>query len=277
MTTLPRLVVLGTGSAFPSRSYNECFIIETEEGRLLVDAGGGNGIINILESMAIDIATLHDMFVTHSHTDHILGAVWVVRRIVQLALEDRYEGCLTVYGNADVIDALRQICRLTFLKAYFEKMETTVDFRTVEPGDNARIAGCDVRFIDCHSANVAQTGFHMSFPEGPTFCCLGDEALTSENASEVAGADYLLCGAFCRYADRTVFRPYEKHHLTVKDVAATAQLCGIRNLILAHCEDRTPAALRQPLYAAEAAHYYNGNVLVPEDGATISLKPFKTK
>ncbi len=271
MTTQPRLIVLGTGSAFPTRSYNECFIVETDGGRLLVDGGGGNAIINILERMSVDIRTLHDLFVTHSHTDHILGAVWFIRRVVQFAIEEKYPGRLNVYGNSDVIEALRQICRLTFLKAYYEKMESIVDFRIVAPGDSADIAGCAVSFIDCRSANVDQTGFRMTLPDGRALFCLGDEALTTENAPEVAGADYLVCGAFCRYADRDVFRPYEKHHLTVKDVAATAQDVGIKNLILMHCEDRTPAASRQELYAEEAADYYKGKIIVPEDGTMISL------
>ncbi len=271
MTTQARLIVLGTGSAFPTRSYNECFIVETDGGRLLVDGGGGNAIINILERMSVDIRTLHDLFVTHSHTDHILGAVWFIRRVVQFAIEEKYPGRLNVYGNSDVIEALRQICRLTFLKAYYEKMESVVDFRIVAHGDSADIAGCAVSFIDCRSANVDQTGFRMTLPDGRALFCLGDEALTAENAPEVAGADYLVCGAFCRYADRNVFRPYEKHHLTVKDVAATAQDFGIKNLILMHCEDRTPAASRQELYAEEAAEYYKGKIIVPEDGTMISL------
>lgn len=271
MTTQARLIVLGTGSAFPTRSYNECFIVETDGGRLLVDGGGGNAIINILERMSVDIRTLHNLFVTHSHTDHILGAVWFIRRVVQFAIEGKYPGHLNVYGNSDVIEALRQICRLTFLKAYYEKMESVVDFRIVAPGDSADIAGCAVSFIDCRSANVDQTGFRMTLPDGRALFCLGDEALTAENAPEVAGADYLVCGAFCRYADRDVFRPYEKHHLTVKDVAATAQNFRIKNLILMHCEDRTPAASRQELYAEEAAEYYKGKIIVPEDGTMISL------
>ena len=98
--------MLGTGSAFPAHSYNECFMLDTGVGRLLVDAGGGNGIIHILEKAQLDIATIHDFFVTHTHTDHILGAIWIIRRIVQLHIENRYEGTLSIYGNRDVIHAL---------------------------------------------------------------------------------------------------------------------------------------------------------------------------
>lgn len=266
----PFLLMLGTGSAFPAHSYNECFLIDTGVGKLLVDGGGGNGIINMLDRTELDIATIHDFFVTHTHTDHILGAIWVIRRIVQLYIENKYEGTLDIYGNTEVINALIEICRLTFLPAYFTAMKTVACFNTVEPGENRLIAGTDVRFIDCHSANTMQTGFRMHLPSGKIFCCLGDEALTKANLSETAGVDYLLCGAFCRYADKDIFRPYDKHHSTVRDVAINAATARISTLILAHCEDRMPGD-RNALYAAEAAQYYSGTVIVPNDADRIDL------
>jgi len=271
MMTEPRLIFLGTGSAFPSRSYNECFIFDNGTGQLLVDAGGGNGIINILDREKIDIAELTDMFVTHTHTDHIFGAVWVIRRIVQLAIENKYDGHFSVYGNSDVIVSLQEICRITFLASYLEKMKAMVDFHIVAAGDTLNLDNCFITFIDCHSANVNQTGFRLILPNGQTLCCLGDEALTEKNAADVAGADWLVCGAFCRYADRDVFKPYEKHHLTVADVAAAAETYGIKNLVIVHCEDRTPASSRQTLYTSEAAGFYSGNTIVPEDGTIVNL------
>ena len=47
----------------------------------MVDAGGGNGILRILEDMDVDLCHIHNIFVTHEHTDHILGIVWMVRMI----------------------------------------------------------------------------------------------------------------------------------------------------------------------------------------------------
>lgn len=265
-----RLILLGTGTAMPSQSYNTCFVIETDCGRMLFDAGGGNSILTLLDNAGIDIAGLHHMFLSHTHTDHILGAVWVLRRVVQLSFEDRYEGHFTVFGNESVIDALRQICRLTYLNNYYDRMCEVIDFHIVSPGDTAGVIGSDVRFIDCRSENVDQTGLDITLPSGRRLCCLGDEALTPDNAAAVAGTDYLVCGAFCRYADRTIFHPYEKHHLTVKDVATTAAHAAIGTLIIVHCEDRT-GPCREELYRAEAADFFAGSVIVPSDGTVLSL------
>lgn len=40
-----RITMLGTGSAFVTRCYNTCFVIDDDGTRLLVDAGGGNGVL----------------------------------------------------------------------------------------------------------------------------------------------------------------------------------------------------------------------------------------
>lgn len=42
----------------------------------LVDAGGGNGILSQLDKAGIPLESIHNIFVTHTHNDHILGMVW---------------------------------------------------------------------------------------------------------------------------------------------------------------------------------------------------------
>ena len=69
------LIMIGTGSAFPKHSYNSCYAIKSPGGLMLVDAGGGNGVFNAINDAGIKLADIHHIFITHSHTDHILGAV----------------------------------------------------------------------------------------------------------------------------------------------------------------------------------------------------------
>lgn len=263
------LIMLGTGSAFATRSYNACFALRTPGLLLLVDGGGGNGIFAALQRAGIDTADIHHIFVSHAHTDHVLGVVWVLRSIVSLAGEGRYEGCVNVYANAATADALTEICRLTFLPAHFERLMCLMRLHRVADGDTLCAGDTELRFFDAGSENVAQTGFAVRLPSGRVFATLGDEALRADNAAPVAGADYLLCGAFCRYADRDVFRPYEKHHLTVRDVARAAEDAGIRTLMLFHSEDRTER--KAELYSAEARTCFGGEVVVPADGDRLSL------
>ena len=80
-----KLVILGTGFAMATKCFNTCFFLELEDGSLfLTDAGGGNGILRQLEVTNFDYNKCHHMFVTHGHTDHIVGCVWVVRKIAAM-------------------------------------------------------------------------------------------------------------------------------------------------------------------------------------------------
>lgn len=45
----------------------------------MVDCGGGNGILQQMEDAGLRVEGVHHLFLTHAHTDHLLGAVWLVR------------------------------------------------------------------------------------------------------------------------------------------------------------------------------------------------------
>lgn len=40
--------MLGTGSATVTQIFNTCFVLQTDTTKLLVDAGGGNGVLSQL-------------------------------------------------------------------------------------------------------------------------------------------------------------------------------------------------------------------------------------
>ena len=84
MNSLYHITMLGTGNALATRCYNTCFTLHDPSGEiLLVDAGGDNGVLTQLERAQIDLRAVHDLFITHTHTDHLLGAVWVMRMALQ--------------------------------------------------------------------------------------------------------------------------------------------------------------------------------------------------
>ena len=56
----------------------------------MVDAGGGNGVLQQLNKVNVFLSDIHNLFLTHAHTDHVLGAVWVVRLVMQLMWQDKY-------------------------------------------------------------------------------------------------------------------------------------------------------------------------------------------
>lgn len=79
-----QITMLGTGNAIVTKCYNTCFVIRSPQAVLLIDAGGGNGILSQLEKAHVDLRDIHNLFITHAHTDHILGVIWVTRMIINL-------------------------------------------------------------------------------------------------------------------------------------------------------------------------------------------------
>lgn len=66
------LIMLGTGNAAVTRCYNTCFALRTSQGTLLVDAGGGNGILIQLEKQGLPFLTFTTcLLLTHIPTIYL--------------------------------------------------------------------------------------------------------------------------------------------------------------------------------------------------------------
>ena len=62
-----------------------------------------NGILVQLENINFDANELSHMFITHNHTDHILGCVWIIRCIAHNINENKYFKEFCIYGAEEVI------------------------------------------------------------------------------------------------------------------------------------------------------------------------------
>lgn len=260
-----RLVILGTGNAMATRCYNTCFALCPPGGDiLLVDAGGGNGIFRQMEAAALPYERVRHLYLTHGHTDHALGMIWVLRKITALMCAGRYEGDLHVHCHSDAAALLRTVCTLMLPGKYTALFDQRVRFHIVADGEQADLLGMAITFFDIHSTKLRQFGFAARLPSGLRLACLGDEPFNPLCGRYVEGCGLLMSEAFCLYADRERFRPYEKHHSTALDAGRIAASLGAEALLLYHTEDET-LATRRARYVAEAASVFPGRILVPDD------------
>lgn len=265
-----KLTMLGTGHAVVTKCYNTCFVLSEGERCFLVDAGGGNEILRILEEESISMFSIHDVFVTHGHTDHVLGVIWVIRMIGQLINRGEYEGDLRVYCHRELSGDIREICSRTLGNKIIKLFDTRIRFVTVENGEKKEILSSEVTFFDIHSIKKKQFGFKMRMENGISLVCCGDEPLNEKNLCYAEESDWLMHEAFCLYEERDIFKPYEKHHSTVKEACEIAEKGKVKNLILYHTED-THLQERKALYLAEGKLYFGGNLFVPDDREVIMI------
>lgn len=85
-------------------------------------------------------------------------------------------------------------------------------------------------FFDIHSTKARQFGFSLTLNNGKKLTFLGDEPYNPVCEKYVRDCDWLLHEAFCLYVERDLWKPYEKHHSTVKDACELAQAMQIPNL-----------------------------------------------
>lgn len=264
------LILLGTGNATVTRCFNTCFAIQTGEEYFLVDTGGGNGIMTQLEKAGIPMETIHNIFISHEHTDHLLGLIWLIRMIATKMKKGQYEGNLNIYCHEELVDTILTITKLTVQKKFYKMIGERIFFRTVEDGEVYRILGYDVCFFDIQSTKAKQFGFTLRLKNGRKLTFLGDEPYCDYEEPYAKETDWLFHEAFCLYRDREIYRPYEKHHATVKEACEDGEKLGAKNLILYHTEDRNLKD-RKKLYTEEGCQYYHGNLIVPEDLERIEL------
>ena len=88
---MEKLIMLGTGNAGVIDLYNTCFALKHGQEYILVDAGGGNRILKQLQLKNISLTDIHYAIVTHAHTDHILGMIWIYRMIGSLMVSKKYQ------------------------------------------------------------------------------------------------------------------------------------------------------------------------------------------
>ena len=259
--------MLGTGNATVTQCYNTCFVLDTPNTRLLVDAGGGNGVLGQLKKGGIAIADIHHLYVTHAHTDHVLGVIWVIRMVAQCK---GYVGKLHVYSHDKVMKVIKTIIDMILAKKQLAKVAERVVFHELKDGDDFEVGDIKMTCFDIHSTKEKQFGFRAILPDGQVLACLGDEPYNALNRQYVEHADWMMCEAFCLYADRDTFKPYEKCHSTALDAGKLAAELDVKNLILYHTEEKT-LATRRETYTHEAAENFHGNIFVPDDLEVIDL------
>ena len=298
--TTNQITMLGTGNATVSQIYNTCFLLHTPGTLMLVDAGGGNGILSQLRKVNVQISDIHHLFVTHAHTDHVLGVIWVIRMVAQCK---GYEGLLHVYGNDKVMKVIKTIIDMILAKKQLAKVAERVVFHQLDDGECFEVGDMKLECFDIQSTKEKQFGFRAELPADSednasennasednvsednvsennaaednhakplVLACLGDEPYNEQNRRYIEGADWMMCEAFCLYADRDTFKPYEKCHSTALDAGKLAEELGVKNLILYHTEEKT-LATRKENYTREAAENFKGRIFVPDDLEVIEL------
>ncbi len=126
---MPELLVLGSGCGIPHKNYGPpCFILKNGEKTILIDIGY-DSLQKILRN--VDLNTIEDIFITHTHPDHFWGLVPLFFYLKCLDKNHRRE-VINVYGHK------RVGFFLSFLNRFYKWFSKKPDVNFIDVNKNNR-------------------------------------------------------------------------------------------------------------------------------------------
>lgn len=266
---MDKIIMLGTGHGTTMDNYNTCFLIKNDDKNFLIDTGGSIEILRRLDQKNIDIKDLHHIFISHSHTDHILGLIWMLKKFSVLAMHGKIKEKLNIYSNDDVNQAIIAIMNHVLPKKLIDLILDNVNFHIVKDNEIVNINGIEYTFFDVKEKSVKLYGFKCII-NNKVLTFVGDVTLNDEIKDIVKESDYVMHEAFCLDSEEDIFHAYEKKHSTVKHACELMNRLSVKNLILFHTED-SHGKERKALYESEGNKYFDGKVIVPDDMEEINI------
>lgn len=264
-----KITMLGTGHAMVNNCFNTCFIMEDNGKAMLVDTGGGYEILPRIGRAGYRLEEIHDIFISHKHTDHITGISWILRSFISRSRKNP-DTLLRIYGNSDVMKYVSTLAELQFEESVTSLLGRNLFFITVEDKQKADILDNEVTFFDAHARKVPQYGFIMKDHNDDRYVFCGDEPLAEENFPLAEGCKLLMHEAFCMERDAGIFNPHKIKHSTVTDACQTAKRIMAENILIYHTED-WHMDTRKRDYTEEGRQYCDGRIFVPDDLERIEL------
>ena len=265
---MEKIIMLGTGNGFSFDLYNTCFVLQNDNQNLLVDTGGSIQIVKNLNKKGLKVTDIHNIFISHCHTDHLLGLFWILKNIA--IIKDKYVGKLNIYCNDEVENSIKKIIPSVFPDKIIDILKRKINIIVLKDNQTMNIAGKNITFFDVKAKGNKLFGFETILNSNKKLIFLGDETCNKDLYSKIENSDYVMHETFCLDNEADIFHPYEKNHSTVKSVCTELNKLNIKNLILFHTEDSHPAN-KKDLYTKEAKIYFQNNVIVPNDLEEIIL------
>ncbi|MCL6443582.1 MAG: MBL fold metallo-hydrolase [Alicyclobacillus sp.] len=243
-----KITMIGRCGAYPEVGQaTSGFLLETEEGTLLVDAGSG-----VLERVQryVRPEALNAVIISHYHADHVadLGVLQYAALITtQCGLRTRP---LEMYLP---LDPAAEYERLAF--------EPWCNRHGIHADQELNVLGMHVRFlrtrhpVPCLAMSFKACGRHI--------CYTADTSWIPELVPFAEGADVLICEtSFYKGQD-----PTKTGHLTSEEAGRLAREAGVGQVIITHL----PSFSDLDQLRSEVMAEFAGPVALSETGLTVQL------
>jgi len=261
----PRVVFLGTGGALNPERYQAAVLVESASTRVLLDTGGGLGLVRRLLAAEVDPASIGHVFLSHRHLDHIGGLEPLLLTMsFQAFRAGTTPSPVRLYALPGSAAAIR--ATLAAADAAGERrLAGQLCWITPDPGPRVELdgdVGLALATVD-HLPVDGEAAGCVVHADGARIAYSGDTRPSATLADAARGADLLIheVGGLDARAELV----HQVGHSTAADAGRVAARAGVRALALFHMpawEWVAPADL-----LAEARRHAPGvEVFLSEDG-----------
>jgi ribonuclease Z len=266
----PRVVFLGTGGALNAERYQAAILVETGGVRLLLDTGGGLGVVRRLRAAEVDPSSVGHIVLSHRHLDHVGGLEPLLMYVFYAAFgRGQPPPPVRLYslpGSAEAIRATQNAADASAERVFGERLAW------VTPSAGAKITLGGGVALTLVAVDHLPPGGHASAcmidADGARVVYSGDTRPCDTLVDAARGADLLIheVGGLESRADLV----HRVGHSTAADAARAAVGAGVRALALFHVPAPTWVTPEDML--AEARRHAPGvEVFVSEDGMALSV------
>lgn len=211
---------------------------------------------------------INHLYMTHCHSDHLLGIAHVLRVIKNRPLH--------LYCTEDLEKRISSLMEIVWKWTYYayQKDNWNIRITYIVEWTDIHIWNWTISPINLYSNKDEQYGLILK-QEEKKLVFFGDEAVNILNRNDLdkyRWADRLLCESFCVQNDKLMKKPHEKQHVTAQEAGHIAQVLWAKHLILSHISDYTDDRQQQLIaIKKDAEQLFSWPIIVPQDNDTIEL------
>lgn len=261
-----KVTFLGTGAGNSVHRSHTAIVLDCPDGtRLLLDTSSGNSVLRQGAAVGMTGQGFDQVLVTHSHGDHLGGLPFLEG---QRTMVDPQGPPLRVYSTEEALEAVRQLCGATRLRAIvidkdgarslegnqvFQWLPAEVGQR-LELGAGTHASSFSVDHIsDAVGWRVESNGVAVVFS--------GDTRFSTNLVEAAQGAKLLIHEAMCTERDED--DAHQRGHSTSADAGRAAALAGVAELVITHID--TPFHFDPQPLADDARRFFDGPITVASD------------